>query len=87
MLKTNPGESLKGTVRDSLKDIHDSTHVHDDREQKMSSVLIRVDIKKEDLTDPRPGATAKAKVYCGKRSIGYVWLYEVFEWFQLHVFF
>jgi hypothetical protein len=50
-------------------------------------VRLLVDIDKNDLTDPRPDATATAKVHCGRRSIGYVWLHDLFEWFQTRVLF
>ena len=39
------------------------------------------------LKDPRPGASVTAKVHCGRRSIGYVWLHDLFEWFQSRVLF
>ena len=37
--------------------------------------------------DLKPGTTALAEVYCGRSSLGYVWLHEAFEaaqrfWFQ-----
>jgi hypothetical protein len=43
-----------------------------------SAVKIKVKIENQDLNleDLRPGATATAKVYCGRRSIGYVILQD-----------
>ncbi len=80
VLKTNPGNSLNGTVRE----IHDSTEVRDEKGQY---VRVSVEIVKSDLDDPRPGATANAKVQCGGASIAYAWLHEAVEWFQLNVLF
>ncbi len=33
-----------------------------------------------DLTGLRPGATATAKVHCGRASIGYVWFHDAIAW-------
>lgn len=35
----------------------------------------------------RPGAEAVANINCGQRSIGYVWIREIWETIQLHVLF
>jgi hypothetical protein len=35
-----------------------------------------------DLTGLRPGATATAKVHCGRASIGYVWFHDAITWIQ-----
>ncbi|MBB76780.1 MAG: hemolysin D [Planctomycetaceae bacterium] len=53
------------------------------------SVRIRVSITKEDLAqmDLRPGMSVTAKVYCGQRAVGYVWLHEVWEWIERKVLF
>jgi multidrug resistance efflux pump len=80
VLKTQPGKTLYGTVRE----IHDSTEVRDEKGQ---DVRMSVKINKDDLADPRPGATASAKVECGRSSILFAWLHEAYEWVQLHVFF
>jgi multidrug efflux pump subunit AcrA (membrane-fusion protein) len=33
-----------------------------------------------DVAEPlRPGATVRAKIYCGTRSLGYVWLHELYQ--------
>lgn len=77
---TTPDKPLHGTVRE----IHRAAEMD---EAEGHVVRILVDIDKNDLTDPRPGATVTAKVHCGRRSIGYVWLHELFEWFQSRVLF
>lgn len=35
----------------------------------------------------RPGATVTAKIFCGRRCLGYVWLRDVFELVRTHVLF
>jgi hypothetical protein len=42
-----------------------------------NTVLVRVAIDKRDLDHPSQGAGATGKVYCGRRSLGYVWLHDV----------
>jgi hypothetical protein len=80
ILATDPKRTLQGTVRE----IHAAAELH---EEHGHCVRLLVEINKADLTDPRPDATVTAKVYCGRRSIGYVWLHDLFEWFQSRVLF
>jgi multidrug efflux pump subunit AcrA (membrane-fusion protein) len=42
-------------------------------------VRVTVDVDKSTLVDPRPGATLNAKIYCGRRSIFYVWCHDLIE--------
>jgi hypothetical protein len=35
-----------------------------------------------ELTGLRPGAGARAKVHCGRASIGYVWFHDAISWLQ-----
>jgi multidrug efflux pump subunit AcrA (membrane-fusion protein) len=34
----------------------------------------------------RPGATVVARIHCGRRSLGYVWLHEIWEAIRLRLF-
>jgi multidrug efflux pump subunit AcrA (membrane-fusion protein) len=67
-----------------LREIHSAAQLH---EEHGHSVWMVVDINKNDLENPFPGATVTAKVHCGRRSIGYVWLHDLLEWFQSRVLF
>jgi hypothetical protein len=49
-------------------------------------VMIRVAINKDDIGNPRPGAEVTAKVKCGKKPIGYVWLHDLIAWIELQLF-
>jgi hypothetical protein len=39
------------------------------------------------VAEPRPGATVVARIHCGRRALGYVWLHEVWEFIQSRVLF
>ena len=80
IVATDPRRRFHGTVRE----IGAAAHLH---EEHGHCVRLLVDIDRNDLTDPRPDATVTAKVHCGRRSIGYVWLHDLFEWFQTRVLF
>jgi multidrug efflux pump subunit AcrA (membrane-fusion protein) len=80
ILATEPGVSHVGIV----KEIQAAAEL---RGEEGNTVLLRVEI--DDLTadDLRPGATATAKVDCGRRSLGYVWLHDVVAFVQRKILF
>jgi hypothetical protein len=80
VLATNPGDSLQGT----LKEVHQRAETHKDEGH---AVKLAIKINRDDLTDPRPGATATVKVYCGKKSFAFTWLHDVVEFVQTKLFF
>jgi multidrug efflux pump subunit AcrA (membrane-fusion protein) len=80
ILATEPGSQREGTV----KEVHLSAEV---REEEGSSVLMKVKIDKDELGALRPGMNVTAKVYCGRRSIGYVWFHDLFAFIQSRVIF
>jgi RND family efflux transporter MFP subunit len=68
-LATEPGSNYEGKVQE----VHESAEVHG---EEGSVVLVKVTIDKEQ--HPlllRPGANVKARVYCGRSSVGY-WLFH-----------
>ena len=85
ILATEPGTYRNGTVTE----IETSAEVRGD---EGNTVLIKVAINKDDykviaddnVTYPnlRPGATVTAKVYCGRRSLGYVLLDDLISFIQ-----
>jgi len=80
ILATNPGVKLKGKIKKVAKStIMDETYG--------LSLPVTIDITESDIEQLRPGAKVSAKIDCGKRSIGYVWLHEVFEFIQSRVLF
>ncbi|MGA2798181.1 MAG: HlyD family efflux transporter periplasmic adaptor subunit [Thermoguttaceae bacterium] len=90
ILATEPGTYRTGTVAE----IETSAEVRGD---EGVTVLIKVAISKEDYkvmvddkaTYPnlRPGATVTAKVYCGRRSLGYVLLDDLISFIQTRIIF
>ena len=80
ILATEPGTTHYGTVQE----IHRSAEVRGD---EGNTVLIKVAIDKSDLPSLRPGATVTAKVYCGRRPLGYVLLHDVIAFIQSRILF
>ncbi len=46
-----------------------------------------VDANISDLSSLRPGSGVTARINCGKRSLGFVWFYQVIDFFRTQVFF
>ena len=84
ILATDPGEEFEGNI----KDIHYSAEV---RGEEGNTVLIKVEIAdsvdREMFPDLRPGTEVTAKVYCGRRSIGFVLLHKAFAFVQSRIIF
>ncbi|MEX0817967.1 MAG: GAF domain-containing protein, partial [Pirellulaceae bacterium] len=72
ILASHAGTEYRGTVQE----IAMATELD---EHDQPTVLVRVAIDREQLTELRPGARVVANVYCGRRSIGYVWLRELID--------
>jgi hypothetical protein len=80
ILATEPGTTRYGTVNE----IQRSAEVRGD---EGNTVLIKVAINKDELPDLRPGATVTAKVYCGRRPLGYVLLHDLISFIQTRIIF
>jgi multidrug efflux pump subunit AcrA (membrane-fusion protein) len=80
ILATEPGTTRYGTI----KEIDRSAEVRGD---EGNTVLIKVAIDKNELPQLRPGASVTAKVYCGRRALGYVLLHDVIEFIQTRILF
>jgi hypothetical protein len=82
VLMTEPGKQHTGEVQE----IHWTAEPH---EQQGHMVRIRVKTKDLDknATAPRPGASVKAHVNCGRTVLGWAKLHEAWEWLQANVFF
>lgn len=57
-----------------------------DQEGELSTLAI-VTLNPKDIPDLRPGSSVIAKINCGRSSLGYVWLRELFEFLQTRVLF
>ena len=75
VLPSDPGRKYRGRVIE----IAPSTEV--DAKQE-SSVLVTVAFDKHSVPALRPGATVVARIHCGRRSLGYVWLHDLYDYVQ-----
>jgi biotin carboxyl carrier protein len=84
ILATSPSQKIEGKV----VEIHRSAEVHGD---EGNSVLLRVAFDQQRLRevigDPKIGAGATAKIHCGRRPIGYVWLHDAIDFVRAKILF
>jgi len=72
VLATEPGAALWG----ELERVGMRTEV---TESEGAFVLARVNIDRDQIPERMPGATVTAKIHCGRRALGYVWLHELID--------
>jgi hypothetical protein len=80
ILATEPGVTRLGRIKRMAQAVESD-------EAGQRTVLVRVQVDKASLPPLRPGATATARIHCGRRAIGYVWFRDVLEFVQTHVLF
>lgn len=80
IVATAPGETFQGT----LGELESCAELHGEHG---NTVLARVAIDKDGHADLRPGATVTARIDCGRRSLGYVWLHDVVNFVQSKILF
>jgi hypothetical protein len=80
ILATEPGTKHHGTI----KEVALSAEV---KEEEGSNLMTKVKIDKADLPTLRPGMNVTAKIYCGRRSIGYVWFHDLVAFIESRVIF
>ncbi len=49
------------------------------------AVPVEVDFDKQQVANLRPGVEVTARIRCGRRSIAYVWLHEIWEWMAARI--
>jgi len=53
-----------------------------------ATVVVTARVEASQLVDPRPGATVRARIECGRRGLGYVWFHQLVDraaaWWALH---
>jgi multidrug efflux pump subunit AcrA (membrane-fusion protein) len=83
-LATNPSKEFTGKI----EEIERSAEV---RGEEGNTVLIRVGFDQTALraavSDPKIGASATAKVHCGKRALGYVWFHDLVDFVRAKILF
>jgi hypothetical protein len=80
VLATDPGTTLQGVVQEI-------EHGAEVRGAEGSTVLVHVAFDQRELASPRYGAEVVARVHCGRRSLGYVWLHDVWAFVQKRILF
>jgi biotin carboxyl carrier protein len=83
-LATNPAEQLQGEVDEEEL----SAEVRGD---SGNTVLVHVSFDQDKLrkviAEPKIGASATAKIHCGKRAIGYVWFHDLVDFVRSKILF
>ncbi len=80
VIASEPNVTYEGKVRT----IAGATQLQPDQKQ---SIRVVVDFESADLNLKHVRAKVNAKIYCGHRSLGYVWLHPVGEFIQSQVLF
>ena len=82
ILATDPDEPMDATLLlDSISKRADANEEHG-AVIKMRAIPDQATLRE---LNPRPGAKVIAKIYCGRRSSGFVFFHEIYEW--CHKFF
>lgn len=80
ILASQPDKKIQGRI----VEIHKTAEV---REEMGNTVLVRVAFDKSQVPNPNMGASVTGKIYCGERSIGYVWFYDLIAFIQQKILF
>ncbi|MCE9529373.1 MAG: efflux RND transporter periplasmic adaptor subunit [Planctomycetales bacterium] len=80
MLSSHPGEEYHGRVIE----IEQSADV---RGEEGNTILVRVEVDRDTLPHLHDQTTVTAKLYCGKKSLGYTWFCDLIETVQAKVLF
>lgn len=79
-LAADPDHDRAATV----SEVHYAAEV---RGEEGNTVLVRTTLCDANLPPLRPGAEASAKVYAGRRALGYVWLHDAVDFVRTKVLF
>jgi hypothetical protein len=79
-LATNPAQVLQGT----LDRVGGRTEI---TETEGAVVLAAASIDSEEIPERVPGASVVARIHCGQRALGYVWLHDLIDAVRTWVFF
>ena len=72
LLASEPGRTYRGKVREvSLSSEADDA--------ARSQVRVVVGFDRDQIEQPRPGATALPRIRCGQQPLGYVWLHDLID--------
>ena len=80
MLASEPGQVYEGTIERAAL-----ATTAPPGESPALTMIVRFD--REQAQELHAGATVSARIQCGRRSLGYVWLHGVYERLRLQFFF
>ncbi len=80
ILASDNSEKYEGQVTE----IEKSTRIDAENGQ---TILVHVEINKEEIPFLQPGTQIQAKIHCGKRRLGYVWLRDVWHFIKSTIVF
>lgn len=76
VLATSPGQTLSGTVREVAPRLELD-------EAGDSYIMAKVDVPREEIENRAPGATALAKIDCGRGTLAEAWFHDLIDTVQL----
>ena len=72
LLVADPSVAYRGVVERIAR----RAHVDEKSGEPVVQVIVRLD---DGIENPRPGAGVVAKIDCGRRSLGFVWLHDAWN--------
>lgn len=80
LLATEPSVTYRGRIEEVA-------HVTDTSDGGAPTALLTVELEGTPPPDPRSGAGVVARIHCGRRPVGYVWLHELIDAVRSRVLF
>jgi hypothetical protein len=81
LLATNPADRRATSLEEPAAEVRGDCN----------TVLVHVNFDQAKLhkviADPKIGASATAKIHCGKRAIGYVWFHDLVDFIRAKILF
>ncbi len=84
-LASEPQRTYRGHLEAQAMELR--ADVHPQRPEEANVLLVRCRFDKRQVRYLRPGTTVKARIYCGRRSLGYVWFHDLWEFVQTRILF
>ena len=84
-LASEPEQTYRGELLAQAMELR--ADVHPQRPEEANVVLVRCRFDKSQVRFLRPGTTVRARIYCGRRSLGYVWFHDLWEFVQTRILF
>jgi hypothetical protein len=76
VLATSPGQSLSGTIREVAPRLELD-------EGGDSYIMAKVDVARDEIDNRAPGATALARIDCGRGNLAQAWFHDLIDTVRL----